>query len=75
MLFIYYSCIKIITKPLIPFPVLLLCKKILIEDQKAVGVEFMVGENTKTVRVRKEVAVCGGAVNSPQVGTYFANVY
>ncbi|XP_072044914.1 alcohol dehydrogenase [acceptor]-like [Amphiura filiformis] len=41
--------------------------KILIEDQKVVGVEYSSGQKTETVRVTKEVAVCGGAVNSPQI--------
>ncbi|XP_072045318.1 alcohol dehydrogenase [acceptor]-like [Amphiura filiformis] len=41
--------------------------KILIEDNKAVGVEYMRGDKTESVRVSKEVALCGGTINSPQI--------
>ncbi|XP_072044892.1 alcohol dehydrogenase [acceptor]-like [Amphiura filiformis] len=44
-----------------------LVTKILIEDNKAVGVEYMIGDKTESVRVSKEVALCGGTVNSPQI--------
>ncbi|XP_072045316.1 alcohol dehydrogenase [acceptor]-like isoform X1 [Amphiura filiformis] len=44
-----------------------LVTKILIEDNKAVGVEYMVGDKTESVRVSKEVALCGGTINSPQI--------
>ena len=41
--------------------------KIIIENRKAVAVEYVLEEETRTVRVSKEVALCGGVVNSPQV--------
>ncbi|XP_072045746.1 alcohol dehydrogenase [acceptor]-like isoform X2 [Amphiura filiformis] len=41
--------------------------KILIEDKKAVGVEYSLGEKHETVRCTKEVALCGGTVKSPQI--------
>ena len=41
--------------------------KIIIENRKAVGVEYVLEEETRTVRVNKEVALCGGVVDSPQV--------
>ena len=33
------------------------------------GVEYSIGDQTETLRVAREVVVCGGAVNSPQVGS------
>ncbi|XP_072042315.1 uncharacterized GMC-type oxidoreductase Mb1310-like [Amphiura filiformis] len=44
-----------------------LVTKILIEDNKAVGVEYMTGERTESAYVTKEVALCGGVINSPQI--------
>lgn len=34
---------------------------------KATGVQFIVGGETYTVKVNKEVIVCGGSCNSPQI--------
>jgi choline dehydrogenase len=34
---------------------------------KATGVQFLVNGTTHTVRAKKEVIVCGGVVNSPQI--------
>jgi choline dehydrogenase len=36
-------------------------------DAKATGVQFSVGGLTHTVKVKKEVLVCGGPINSPQI--------
>jgi choline dehydrogenase len=41
--------------------------RILIEDGRAVGVEFAQGKNRRTVRADKEVLLCAGAVQSPQI--------
>ena len=37
------------------------------EDGRTVGVEYQTGGNTKTVRASREVLLCGGAFNSPQI--------
>ena len=37
------------------------------EGKRCVGVEFIRGGNTTTVRANREVIVCGGAVNSPHI--------
>ena len=44
-----------------------LVNRILVEDGRAVGVEYQTGGNTKTVRASREVLLCGGAFNSPQI--------
>lgn len=36
-------------------------------NAKATGVQFMVDGSTHTVKAKKEVIVCGGTVNSPQI--------
>ncbi|MBT5911554.1 MAG: choline dehydrogenase [Rhodospirillaceae bacterium] len=41
--------------------------KILIEDKTAVGVVYQQSGKIKTIRARKEVIVCAGAVQSPQI--------
>jgi choline dehydrogenase len=41
--------------------------RVLIEDHKAVGVECLIGGVKQTFRVRKEVILSGGAINSPQL--------
>tara|TARA_B110000438_G_scaffold187416_2_gene179105 strand:- start:1430 stop:3040 length:1611 start_codon:yes stop_codon:yes gene_type:complete len=41
--------------------------KILIEDKTAVGVVYQQSGKVKTIRVKKEVIVCAGAVQSPQI--------
>ncbi|HEX2510382.1 MAG TPA: GMC family oxidoreductase N-terminal domain-containing protein, partial [Microvirga sp.] len=41
--------------------------RILFEDRRAVGVEFATRGGRTTVRARREVIVCGGTANSPQL--------
>ncbi len=41
--------------------------RVLIEEGRAVGVEYSQGGNTVQVRARKEVILSGGAYNSPQL--------
>lgn len=41
--------------------------RILFEGKRAVGVEFRQGGALRTLRARREVILCGGAVNSPQL--------
>jgi len=42
-------------------------KKIILEEKKAKGVVFQLGQNELTVKANKEVIVSGGAFNSPQL--------
>ena len=42
-------------------------ERILFEEGRATGVSYIQGRNRKTVRVRKEVIVSAGALQSPQV--------
>jgi choline dehydrogenase len=44
-----------------------LSEKILIEGNHAVGVAFRRGGQLQTVRANREIILCGGAVNSPQL--------
>jgi 4-pyridoxate dehydrogenase len=44
-----------------------LATRVLIEHGRAVGVEYRQGGQTKTVRCAREVLLCGGVINSPQV--------
>jgi len=47
-----------------------LTTRIIVEDNRAVGVQYLrggPGGETREVRARKEVLLCGGAVNSPQL--------
>ncbi len=41
--------------------------RVVIEGHRAVGVEFIKDGRRSVVRARREVVVCGGAVNSPQL--------
>jgi len=41
--------------------------KVLFDGKKAVGVEYKKGSKVQTLRVNKEVILCGGAINSPQL--------
>jgi choline dehydrogenase len=44
-----------------------LSEKILFEGRRAVGVAYRQGGELRTVRARREVILCGGAINSPQL--------
>jgi choline dehydrogenase len=37
------------------------------DEAKATGVQFVVDGTTHTVKTKKEVIVCGGVINSPQI--------
>ncbi|WP_280214788.1 GMC family oxidoreductase [Nocardia cyriacigeorgica] len=41
--------------------------RVLFQGNRAVGIEYRENGVTKTVRARKEVVLCGGAINSPQL--------
>ncbi|MFA5951955.1 MAG: choline dehydrogenase [Hyphomicrobium sp.] len=43
-----------------------LVTRVLIEGQRAVGVEYFRGGTVKAARARREVIISGGAINSPQ---------
>ena len=42
-------------------------KKLLFESTKCVGLEYINGKNVHKVYAEREVLVCGGAINSPQI--------
>lgn len=44
-----------------------LATKVIFEGKRAVGVEFMHNGARRQLRARREVILCGGAVNSPQL--------
>jgi len=44
-----------------------LATRIVIENKRAKGVEYIRGQSTKTAYARKEVILCGGPINSPQL--------
>ena len=44
-----------------------LVTRLLIEDGRAVGVEYRRGGALREVRAAREVILCGGAINSPQI--------
>jgi choline dehydrogenase len=44
-----------------------LATKVLFEGRRAVGVEFEQGGTRRMVKARREVVLCGGAINSPQL--------
>jgi choline dehydrogenase len=41
--------------------------RVLFEGKRAVGVEYAKGSRVRRVRAAREVIVCGGAINSPQI--------
>ncbi|MEU4311102.1 GMC family oxidoreductase N-terminal domain-containing protein [Nocardia sp. NPDC024068] len=41
--------------------------RVIFEGTRAVGVEYRRGDRVLTVRARKEVVLCGGAINTPQL--------
>ncbi|MGF1703796.1 choline dehydrogenase [Photobacterium makurazakiensis] len=44
-----------------------LTTKVLLEDKKAVGIEYKKGGQLHTIQAKKEVILSGGAINSPQI--------
>jgi choline dehydrogenase len=44
-----------------------LATRILFEGRRAIGVRYRHGSQVRDVRVRREVVVCAGAINSPQL--------
>jgi len=44
-----------------------LATRILFDDKRAVGLRYRRGDALRTVRVRRELLVCGGPINSPQL--------
>jgi choline dehydrogenase len=44
-----------------------LVTRVLIEEGRAVGIEYQQAGQTRTMRARREVILCGGAINSPQL--------
>ena len=44
-----------------------LVQRVLLQGREAVGVECVVGSATQRFKSRKEVILCGGAINSPQL--------
>jgi len=42
-------------------------QRVVFEGKKAVGVEFRQNGQTRVVRARREVILCGGSINSPQL--------
>lgn len=41
--------------------------RVLFDGDRAIGVEYRQGDTTHTVTARREVVLCGGAINSPQL--------
>jgi choline dehydrogenase len=67
-----WSTAQAYLKPALPRPNLdlqmrALVTRILFEGKRAVGVEYAVGGSVRTVRAEREVLLCGGAINSPQL--------
>jgi choline dehydrogenase len=44
-----------------------LSEKIIVEGRRAVAVSYREGGGLKTARARREIILCGGAINSPQL--------
>jgi 4-pyridoxate dehydrogenase len=44
-----------------------LALRVLLEGNRAVGVEYQHGGGTQTARARREVILCGGVINTPQL--------
>jgi choline dehydrogenase len=54
-------------RPHLTLEVQALATRILFEGDRAVGVEYARGGRLQTVRAEREVVLCGGAINSPQL--------
>ncbi|HYB09183.1 MAG TPA: choline dehydrogenase, partial [Alphaproteobacteria bacterium] len=57
----------VLERPNLTVLVAALSTRILIEGKKATGLEYVIGRRTAQVRAEREVILCGGAVNSPQL--------
>jgi choline dehydrogenase len=44
-----------------------LSEKIIVEGRRAIAVQYRHGGAVKTARARREIVLCGGAINSPQL--------
>lgn len=44
-----------------------LATRVIFDGTRAVGVEYRQGGTTRTIAARREVVLCGGAINSPQL--------
>ena len=67
-----WSAAKAYLRPAMPRPNLAveiraLTHRILFEGDRAVGVEYRQGGQQRQARARREVILCGGAINSPQL--------
>ena len=51
--------LKVITESLV--------NRVILEDKKATGVEFTYNGQKHNLKAKREVIVCGGAINSPQI--------
>ncbi|BCH23924.1 choline dehydrogenase [Mesorhizobium sp. L-8-10] len=57
----------VLSRPNLTVETRALTRRILIENGRAVGVEFQQGGAVRSVRATREVVVCAGTVNSPQL--------
>jgi 4-pyridoxate dehydrogenase len=44
-----------------------LARRVLIEDRRATGIEYEQGGVSRTARAKREVILCGGVINTPQL--------
>ncbi|MEH6758551.1 MAG: choline dehydrogenase [Parasphingorhabdus sp.] len=44
-----------------------LAQRVVTDEKRAVGVDYLKKGKSKTVRARKEIILCGGVINSPQL--------
>jgi choline dehydrogenase len=55
------------TRPNLQIVTNALSEKIVVEGKRAVAVQYRQGGALKTARARREIILCGGAINSPQL--------
>ena len=56
-----------LARPNLRVEILALTTRVLIEGGRAVGVEYLRGGRVLTARANREVILCGGVINSPQL--------
>ncbi len=56
-----------LARPNLRVEILALTTRVVIEGGRAVGVEYVRGGRVMTARANREVVLCGGVINSPQV--------